>query len=357
MEPATARLPEGTLRDLHDRLARTRWPQTLPETGWERGVPADVLRDLVAAWRDHDWAPWQARLDAIPQVVAQFDGQRVHALHVRSDDPDALALVLTHGWPGSLLDWLPVVDRLRDAFHLVVPSLPGFGFSAPLAGAGGDHRRIAELWARLMADLGYARYGAAGGDSGSIVSPWLARVDPEHVVGVHVHGSLDVPDVDETRLSPAEVDRLAAAHRRTAEDTGYAVLQGTRPHTVGYGLTDSPVAQLAWIVDKVHDWGTWPPDVDHLLATATLYWCTGTGATSAHLYRDTRAEPPHPPSDVPTAVALFPTDPTIRHVAAQQHHLVRWTEHAVGSHFAAVDAPDALATDLRAFFARCGPAT
>ncbi|AEE44536.1 epoxide hydrolase family protein [Cellulomonas fimi] len=350
MEPVTAHLPEGTLADLRARLARTRWPPTLPEVGWDRGVPADVLRDLVDAWLRHDWTPWQDRLDALPQVVTHVDGQRVHALHVRSHDPDALALVLTHGWPGSILDWLPVVERLRDTFHLVVPSLPGFGFSTPLAGPGWDYPRIARACAALMAHLGYTRYGAAGGDSGSIVSPWLARVDPVHVVGVHVHGSLDVPDVDASLLDTAEAERLAAAHRRTAEDTGYAVLQGTRPHTVAYALHDSPVAQLAWVADKVHDWGAWPPDVDHLLATATLYWCTGAGATSAHLYRETRGAPPLPPSDVPTAVALFPTDPTVRRVAAQQHRLVRWTEHAAGSHFAAVDAPDALAADLRAFF-------
>ncbi|WP_456844812.1 epoxide hydrolase family protein [Cellulomonas sp. P5_C6] len=363
MQPFTVHVPDEVLGDLRDRLRRTRWPATLTSVGWSRGVPVDYLQGLVEHWlAGYDWRRVEARLNAVEQVRTSIDGQTVHALHARSADPDALPLVLTHGWPGSVLEYLDLLAPLTapgpDAFHVVVPSLPGVGFSTPLSDEGWDHGRIARAWAALMSSFGYDRYGAAGGDTGSVVSPELGRVALGSVVGVHVHGNLDVPPSHEARTD-AERERLAWASRRRETDTGYAAIHSTRPHTLAYGLADSPVAQLAWIVDKVHDWTDPAVDDpaeavgrDHLLDLATLLWVTGSGATSTHLYYENRVAAPRTvvADDVPFGHALFPTDPAIRHVDARAHRLVHWTEHERGGHFAALEAPNLLVGDLRTFF-------
>ncbi|GIG21995.1 microsomal epoxide hydrolase [Cellulomonas chitinilytica] len=368
MEPFTVEIDEEALADLRDRLRRTRWSRTVPGTGWSRGVPVDVLRDLVGHWlTGYDWQRLRRRLGEVPHLVTTVDGQRIHLVHARSPEPAALPLLLTHGWPGSVLDHLhlvgPLTDPARhggdpaDAFHVVAPSLPGFGFSTPLAGPGWDHHRIARAWPELMTRLGYARFGVVGGDTGSVVSPLVGRIAPDRVVGVHLHGNLDVPRhaPDE---SPAESARVDAGRQRARTDGGYAALQQTRPHTLGHALADSPAGQLAWVLDKLHDWTdpAHPPfggvDLDDVLDLVVLFWVTGTAATSANLYYENRvaAPPPGAPGVVPTAVALFPTDPPTRSAAGRQHHLVRWTELPRGGHFAALEAPDLLVDDLRAFY-------
>jgi pimeloyl-ACP methyl ester carboxylesterase len=368
-------IPQAALDDLHDRLARTRWPAELPGLGWERGVPLGYLRNLAHYWRHtYDWRVWEARLNEFPQFVTHIDGQRIHFLHVRSPEPDALPLIITHGWPGSVVEFMNVIrpltdprsygDDPADAFHIVAPSVPGFGFSTPLAEPGWDHRRIARAWAELMRRLGYDRYGAQGGDTGSIVSPDLARVAPAQVVGVHINGGLSFPSGDPADLqdlTEAEQARLAAAIRLREVGTGYADLQSTRPQTIAYALTDSPVGQLAWIVEKFWEW-TDPArelpedavDRDQLLTDITLYWLTGTGASSAQLYYEVRAAAGSAVarSTVPTGVAIFPTDPAIQRVVAREHHLVHWSEYDRGGHFAAMEAPDLLVADVRAFFRR-----
>lgn len=376
--PVAAHLPGTLLEDLRDRLRRTRWGREVPGTGWTRGTPVAVLRPLVERWASaYSWRIVERRLDQVPQAVTVVDGQRIHLLHARSREPDALPLLLTHGWPGSALDALdllgPLTDpvahggRASDAFHVVVPSLPGAGFSTPLAGPGWDHLRIARAWTVVMTRLGYERFGAAGGDTGSVVSPLVARVAPDRVVGVHVHGSLDLPRLtqqDELSLTARERERVAWGRSRAAVDGGYAAVHGTRPHTLGAALADSPVGQLAWVLDKVHDWadpahpdplGGVDPDV--LLDLATLVWATGTAATSANLYLENRVaaenrvgEVAPAPGDVPTGVALFPTDPSVQAAVARDHRLVRWTELERGGHFAAWEAPDLLVDELRAFF-------
>jgi pimeloyl-ACP methyl ester carboxylesterase len=250
----------------------------------------------------------------------------------------------------------------RDAFDVVAPSLPGFAFSTPVSDPGWDHRRIARAWVELMRRLGYQRYGAHGGDTGFLVSPEVARIASDRVVGVHIYGGLEfdtIPAGDHHRLSDSERHRLEEVDWLRQEATGYAAIQATRPQTVGFALNDSPVAQLAWIVDKFHDW-TDPavalPDEavgrDHLLTNVTLYWLTGTGATSAHQYYENRDAPTTPSkrSGVPTGIAVFPTDPNIRSVAERQHNVVRWTEYTRGGHFAALEAPDLLVDDLRDFY-------
>jgi epoxide hydrolase len=364
-------VPQPDLDDLRQRLQRVRWPAQIPGTGWERGVPLDYLRGLVGRWLTaYDWRAAEARLNSYPQYTTRIDGQTIHLLHVRSAEPDALPLILTHGWPGSVVEFLQVLGPLtdpagyggdpRDAFHVVAPSLPGFGFSVPLEQPGWNHGRIARAWKELMARLGYDRYGAQGGDTGSVVSPEVGRIDPEHVVGVHVNGALAYPAGVPTDLTETERARLAAAERVRREGTGYADLQSTRPQTLAYALADSPVGQLAWIVEKFRDW-TDPDrelpedaiDVDLLLTDVTLYWLTGTGPTSAHLYYENRiADTPRARSPVPTGFAVFPHDTAFRAIAEREHNLVHWSEFSRGGHFAALEAPDLLVGDIRDFFRR-----
>ncbi|MDQ0375069.1 epoxide hydrolase family protein [Cellulomonas humilata] len=368
MRSFAVEIDDEVLDDLRDRLRRTRWSVEVPGTGWSRGVPVGVVREVVDHWLTaYDWTRVERRLAAVPQLVTTIDGQRIHLVHARSAEPDALPLLLTHGWPGSVLDHLdlvgPLTDPARsggdpaDAFHVVAPSLPGSGFSTPLSGTGWDHVRIAQAWLTVMGRLGYEQFGAAGGDAGSVVSPWVGRLDPARVIGVHVHGNLDVPE-HLPGERPDERARVDAGRERATTDGGYAALQSTRPHTLGHALADSPVGQLAWVLDKLHDWTdpARPPfgdvDLDDALDLVVLYWVTGTAATSADLYFENRVAAPAPagPSGVPTGVALFPTDPMTRTAAAHDHHLVRWTEHTRGGHFAALEAPDVLVDELRAFF-------
>ena len=366
-------VPQEDLDDLRDRLERTRWPAASPATGWERGVPMAYVRELVDYWLgSYDWRAWEARLNALPQFTTVIDRQRIHFVHLRSSEPDALPLVITHGWPGSFVELLAIIGPLTDpaahggdegdAFDVIAPSLPGFAFSTPVTEPGWNHQRVARAWVELMRRLGYQRYGAHGGDTGFVVSPEIGRIAPDRVVGVHIYGGLEFDSTaaaDHPRRTDAERRRLAAVDWLRREATGYASIQSTRPQTLGFALNDSAVAQLAWIVDKFHDW-TNPAAVlpdqavgrDHLLTNVTLYWLTGTGATSAHQYYENRAAPAAPVtrSEVPTGIAVFPTDPNLRRVAERQHTVARWTEYARGGHFAALEAPDLLVDDLRAFY-------
>ncbi|MFK4087599.1 epoxide hydrolase family protein [Kribbella sp. NPDC020789] len=360
-------VPEAELEDLRERLRRVRWARQLPGEGWDRGVPVEYLRWAVGQWLEFDWRAGEARLNAYPQFVTRIDGQEIHFLHVRSPEPDALPLVLTHGWPGSVAEFLPVLGPLtdpasyggeaRDAFHVVVPSVPGHGFSVPLE-SGWDHGRIARAWAELMQQLGYERYGAQGGDTGSVVSPLIGFTDPERVVGVHINGGLAYPDIrpeDLYYLTAKERARLSEADRLRDVGTGYADLQGTRPQTVSFALSDSPVGQLAWILEKFWEW-TDPAkplphnavDLDHVLFDVSIYWFTNTSATAANLYYESQR--PYPRSSVPTGIAVFPTDPAIRRVLERRHRIVHWSEFDRGGHFAALEAPDLLVDDIRRFF-------
>ncbi|WP_328523690.1 epoxide hydrolase family protein [Kribbella sp. NBC_00359] len=363
-------VPDEALADLAERLGRIRWPGQLPGGGWDRGVPVDYLRQVVEQWKEYDWRRWEARLNAYPQYTTRIDGQTIHFLHVRSPQADAFPLILTHGWPGSIAEFLPILGPLtdpasyggdpRDAFHIVAPSVPGHGFSVPLDSAGWNHDRIARAWVELMARLGYEQYGAQGGDTGSVVSPLVGQVDPTHVVGVHINGGLAYPALepgDVEQLNDAERARLAAAEQLRAVGTGYAELQGTRPQTVSFGLSDSPVGQLAWIVEKFWEWTdpahARPEDaveLDHLLTDVSIYWFTNTSASSANLYYENRAAADDIRPGVPTGVAVFPTDPAIRRVLDRRHRIVHWSEFTRGGHFAALEAPDLLVDDIRAFF-------
>jgi len=367
-------IPQDRLDDLRLRLANTRWPGELSsDGGWEAGVPLDYLKNLADYWgTEYDWRAYEALLNEYPQFTTVIDGQTVHFLHVRSPEPDALPLIITHGWPGSIAEFMrvigPLTDPVRyggapaDAFHVVAPSLPGFGFSSPLASPGWDTSHVARAWAELMKRLGYDRYGAQGGDTGSVVSPELGRVDPDHVVGVHVNNLGTFPSGDPAELaslSESDRSRLELMSTWGRDMTGYAMVQSTRPQTISYALTDSPVGQLAWIVEKFKEWtdpnAKLPEDAidrDLMLTDVSMYWLTGTAGSAARIYfEDARTwGQARPPSQVPTAVAVFPNDITIRPLAERDHNVVRWTEFSRGGHFAAMEAPDLLVNDMREFF-------
>jgi pimeloyl-ACP methyl ester carboxylesterase len=380
IRPFRIDIPQADLDDLADRLARTRWAADLPGGDpWARGVPAGYLRGLAGHWASsYDWREHEARLNELPQFVTAIDGQRIHFMHVRSPEEGALPLLLTHGWPGSVAEFLDVVGPLSDprahggdpadAFHLVIPSIPGFGFSSPLAGTGWDSERVAQAFVELMARLGYERYGAQGGDYGAIVSPAVGRLAPDRVAGIHVNAatagfiSFAPPsDDDVAEMTDLERSRLARLQHYMNEQMGYVQVQSTRPQTLAHGLTDSPVAQLAWIVEKFKEWtddgAALPEDAvdrDHLLTNVMLYWLTGTAGSSANIYY----EGAHAGgwgqqierSPVPTGVAAFSTDVAIRRYAEAANTITHWSDFDTGGHFAAMEAPELLVGDVRAFF-------
>lgn len=377
IRPFTVNIPQEQLDDLADRLGRTRWPVELPGAGWERGVPVSYLRELAEYWRTgFDWRKQEAGLNRFPQFVTSIDGTDIHFLHVRSPEPGARPLMLVHGWPGSVVEFLEVIGPLSDprahggdpadAFHLVIPSLPGHGFSGPLGGTGWCRGRMAAAFNELMDRLGYERYGVQGGDVGAIIAPEMGRRAPDRVTGVHVNALVTFPSGDPAELAGltgAEQARLAGFKHFRDEMMGYLQLQGTRPNTVAYGLTDSPAGQLGWIVEKFKEWtdaaAELPEDAvdrDLLLANVSVYWFTGTAGSSAQMYWETfhggagwGAER----SSVPTGCAVFGGggDFAIRRMAERDHSIVRWTEFDRGGHFAALEAPDLLVGDVRAFFA------
>jgi pimeloyl-ACP methyl ester carboxylesterase len=373
IRPFRIDVPQSDLDDLHRRLDATRWPDELPGVGWTRGVPLGYLRELARHWRhEYDWRAQEKLLGDLPQYVTEIDGATVHFVHVRSPEPGALPLVLTHGWPGSIVEFLDVIGPLTDpaahggdpadAFHVVIPSLPGFGFSGPTRDAGWDTRRIARAWAELMARLGYERYGAQGGDFGALVSPDLGRVDGEHVAGVHVNaatvGFIPFGGVDEDTLTDVEKARWARQQRFLDDGNAYFQVQATRPQTIAYALTDSPVAQLAWIVEKFKEW-THPVDAlpeavldrDRMLTNVMLYWLTGTAGSAARLYHEAvhTSEWPYR-TEVPTGVAVFAEDISIRRFAEETNTITRWSDFDTGGHFAAMEVPDLLVGDVREFF-------
>ncbi|MFC0031650.1 epoxide hydrolase family protein [Micromonospora chaiyaphumensis] len=379
MQPFRVAVPEADLDDLRRRLAATRWPDELPDVGWERGVPLGYLQELAEYWRTgYDWRAAEARLNRYPQFRTDLDGAPVHFLHVRSPEPDAVPLLITHGWPGSVAEFLDVIGPLsdpaahggdpRDAFHLVIPALPGYGFSRPLPGPGWDVPRIARAWGDLMSRLGYERFAAQGGDAGSVISLALGALYPERLIGAHVNMLMTFPGdpAELSGLDDADRRRLELLGRFDTELSGYMRIQQTRPQTLAYGLTDSPVGQLAWIVEKFREWtdsAKAPEDAvdrDHMLTVASIYWLTATAGSSAQFYyegaaavRAAAAGAPPPPVRAPVGVAVFPHDifqPVRRFAERDYPTITHWTEFDRGGHFAAMEQPDLLVGDIRAFF-------
>jgi pimeloyl-ACP methyl ester carboxylesterase len=399
IRPFRIDIPQAQLDDLNARLANARWPDELPGVGWNRGVPLEYLQDLAEYWRTaYDWRVHEATLNEFPQYVTTIDGQNIHFLHVHSPQPDAESLILLHGWPGGVVDFLDVIGPLSDprahggdpadAFHLVIPSLPGFGFSTPLNGPGMDSARMAGVLAQLMSRLGYDRYGVQGYDTGSWVAPEMGKQDPDHVVGIHVNAMITFPIGTE-----GEMDGFTDVEQRRWQamqnfNDGYLQCNSKRPQTVTYGLHDSPVGQLAWIVEKFKEL-TDPEDGlpedsidrDRILTDVSLYWLTGTAGSAAQIYYEEisanawsdaagawSADSDDSAPDgtgwgeggedwaapqrgtVPTGVLVSAHDVTIRRWAERDHNVVRWTELDRGGHFLAMEAPNLLIGDIREFF-------
>ncbi|WP_067969223.1 epoxide hydrolase family protein [Nocardiopsis trehalosi] len=362
IRPFRAEVPQADLDDLLHRVRNTRYTGELPGAGDAYGVTADYVRDLAAYWVDgYDWRALEDRLNTHPQFTTEIDGQNIHFLHVRSPEPDATPLLLSHGWPMSVVEYLDVIGPLTDprshggdpadAFHLVIPSTPGVGFSGPTTEKGWNRYRTARAYNKLMNRLGYERYGAHGNDGGAFIAPEMGRAAPENVTGVHVTQVFSFPsgDPDElARLDEADLARVAFMQEFMAKNA-FNHLQSTAPQTLAHALADSPVGQLAWSGQL---FGT-AVSRDYILDNVTLYWLTRTSASSMRFYyEDAHAEHPTEPTTVPLGLANFAYDfQSVRPLADRDHeNIVSWNVYDTGSHYAAHDAPDLLVADIRAFF-------
>ncbi len=371
IEPFRIDVPQRDLDDLAARLSAIRWPDEVTGAGTDYGMPLGVVQRLAEHWRTgYDWRAHEAQLNEFPQYRTAIDGQTIHFLHVRSPEPDALPLLLLHGWPGSVLEFARMIGPLTDprahgadpahAFHVVVPSLPGYGFSGPTAEPGWDSSRMARALGMLMSRLGYQRWGAAGGDSGALVGRELGILAPDGLIGVHLMQIFAFPSGDPAEmaaLSEADRQSLSGATADFQSKAGYQKIQQTRPQTLGYGLTDSPAGQLAWNAELWTGWGDYADylDVDTFLTHVSIYWFTRTAGSSArHYYEDAHSGAGYrdAPNKIPTAVAVFPQDfRTVRAFAERANNIVRYTEFDRGGHFAYTTDPDLVVADLREFFA------
>jgi pimeloyl-ACP methyl ester carboxylesterase len=372
IRPFLVEIPEAQIDDRHDRLRRTRWPEAETVDDWSQGIPLSYVQELCRYWaEDYRWRETEQRLNALPQFLVAIDGLDHHFLHVRSPHPGALPLIITHGWPGSIVEFLKVIGPLTDpvafggdpsdAFDVVCPSLPGYGFSGHPGSTGWGIDRIARAWAQLMALLGYECYGAQGGDWGSMVTASLARQDPDHVAGIH----LNMPVVGRDAMSMENLtaeEEATLAHMAEFQkwETGYSGQQSTRPQTLGYGLADSPAGQCAWIVEKFRAWTDCdghPENVltrDELLDNVMLYWLPGTGASSARLYWESYRNVDLSVISAPTGCSIFPNEVirlSRRWAEKRFTDLRYWNELDRGGHFAAFEQPDLFVHELRSFFA------
>ncbi|MFD9959853.1 epoxide hydrolase family protein [Amycolatopsis sp. NPDC058986] len=375
--PFRIEIPEADLADLADRLRRTRWPEPETVADWSQGIPLDYVRRFCEYWADgYDWRASEARLNSFAQYRTEIDGLGIHFLHAESPHPDAFPLVITHGWPGSIVEFTKVIGPLTDptayggdaadAFHVVCPSLPGYGFSDKPKQPGWSVERIASAWAELMERLGYSRYGAQGGDWGSAVTMFMALRNPAPLAGIHLNMPTVGPDKDTLDdLTDAERAALASAREFGEWESGYSGQQSTRPQTLGYGLVDSPAGQCAWVLEKFRAWTDCDGDPenvftrDELLDNIMLYWLPGTGASSARLYWESlkamRKWASESTEDiaVPTGCSIFPkeiTRPSRRWAEKRFTDIRHWNELERGGHFAAFEQPELFVEELRTFF-------
>jgi pimeloyl-ACP methyl ester carboxylesterase len=373
IEPYQIRVDDAVLEDLRTRLARTRFPDQIEDTGWEYGFPVDYLRDLVAYWRDqYDWRVQEARLNELPHFRTRIDGQSIHFIRARSAHAGALPLLIMHGWPGSVVEFLDVIPLLTapeahggsadDAFHVIAPSLPGYGFSEPTHTRGWDGWRIARAFTELMRRLGYTRYGAQGGDWGAQVATRIGALDSEHCAAIHLNMPIADRPEDRVQLSEEEQADLAAMQGFRREESGYAQVQGTKPQTLGVGLNDSPAGLLAWIMEKFRTWSDCdghPENIfarDQLITNVMTYWVTQTIPSSTRLYWENQ----HVGSEhgapefvgVPTGIARYPKEPIRlpRAWVERRYNVTHWAEMPRGGHFAAMEQPALFVDDVRTFF-------
>ncbi len=368
--PFRIAIPALEIEDLVRRLRDTRWPEPATVGDWSQGVPLPYLQDLCRHWAErYDWPARQERLNSFPQYKTTIDGLGIHFVHLPSPHAGAVPLILTHGWPGSFVEFLEVIGPLTDppahggdkgdAFHVVVPSLPGYAWSDKPAAPGWDVARTARAWAALMARLGYDRYGAQGGDWGSMVTTSIGAQDPGHVMGIHVNMVIAGPSGDEGEPTEAEQSALAAMAHYLQYDSGYSQEQATRPQTIGYSLVDSPVGQCAWILDKFWSWTDAAGDpvaalgADRILDNIMVYWLPAAGASSARMYWESFRNPPRDPVSVPMGASVFPKEilRASKRWASRQYSDIRyWGEPAAGGHFAAFEQPSLFVDEVRAFF-------
>jgi len=367
------RVDDSILSDLHSRLARTRFPDQIVGAGWEYGTPVAYVRELVEYWRDkYDWRAQEARLNELPHFRTRIDGQAIHFIHARSRHAGAFPVLLLHGWPGSIVEFLDVIPRLTepeahggraaDAFHVIAPSLPGYGFSEPTRTLGWDVRRIANAFIELMHRLGYPSYGAQGGDWGAQIATRIGPLDPEHCAAIHLNMPIASRPPNATPLNDEEKTDLAAMEHFQREESGYALEQGTKPQTLSMALNDSPAGLLAWIVEKFRTWSDCGGNLestytrDQLITNVMLYWVTQTIASSARLYWESRhggmwQETPEFVA-APTGVARYPKEVLRfpRSWVERQYNVTHWAVQPRGGHFAAMEQPELFALDLRNFF-------
>ncbi|MEP6987337.1 MAG: epoxide hydrolase [Chloroflexota bacterium] len=382
IKPFRINIPQAALDDLQYRLEHTQWPDQLPGDGWTRGVPLNYLQSLAEYWRSgFDWRKQEAALNTFPQFMTEIDGQPIHFVHVRSVEPDAKPLLLLHGYPSSIVEFMQIIEPLtnprahggdpKDAFHVVAPSLPGFGFSIPVKEAGWDLSRSSQAFAQLMKGLGYDRYYAHGGDIGSGIVGMLGRVDGDHMCGGHVvteptslallGGPIADPDTN-TNLSDGEKARMRYLRELQTEGKGYLQIQSTKPQTLAYALADSPVGQLAWIVEKFQAWtnvaANLPEDAvgrDQLLTNISLYWFNRIGATAANfIYEAFHSSAPWAAaSSAPMGYAAFNiknVEKAMRDMVDPKRQIKHWSDFVEGGHFPAMEVPDLLVNDIRDFF-------
>lgn len=374
-EPFTINVPDSVLTDLRERLDRVRWPGEVPNTAWDYGANLADMKELVDYWRTrYEWRAQERQLNRWKHFRTTIDGQRIHYIHERGKGPKPFPLIITHGWPGSIAEFMDVIGPLTDpaahggdpadAFDVIAPSLPGYGFSDPTHERQVNIIRIAEWFAVLMNDvLGYSRYGAQGGDWGAMVTSRLGFADAQHVAGIHLNMVGVAPHpANRQNLSPAEQTFLKSMEKWRGEETGYQNIQGTKPQTLGYGLNDSPVGLCAWITEKFRTWSDCNGKIensytkDQLLTNIMIYWVTQTINSSTRLYYEERHHPWRMGKDekvtVPTAIALFPKEIAAppREWAERSYNVQRWTPMPAGGHFAAMEKPKLLVADVRAFF-------
>jgi len=371
IRPFQIHASDDDLDDLRRRLRATRWPDAEPVSDWSQGIPLAYLREVCSYWSEkYDWREREARLNAFPQFRSEVQGLGIHFVHVRSPEPDALPLVITHGWPGSIVEFQKVIAPLtdpaahggdaRDAFHVVCPSLPGYGFSDKPRETGWGVEKIADAWGELMRRLGYERYVAQGGDWGSMVTTRIGIQDPEHCAGIHLNMPIAPPTPDTIGSpTPAEQAALKSMEDYGRFDSGYSKQQSTRPQTLGYGLVDSPAGQAAWVLEKFWSWTDCdghPENVltrDELLDNVMLYWLPATGASSARLYWESFDKPSLDAVHVPTGCSIFPKEIfrcSRRWAEKRFPNLVHWNELPRGGHFAAFEQPDLFVEEVRAGF-------
>ena len=369
--PFRINIPEADLDDLRRRLQQTRWPEAETVDDWSQGMPLGYIRDLCEYWlQSYDWRATEASLNRFPQFKTKIDGLEIHFIHARSPHDDALPLVLTHGWPGSIVEFGKVIEPLTDpvahgghaadAFHVVCPSLPGYGFSGKPSAPGWSTTRTADAWDQLITRLGYDRYGAQGGDWGAQVTTGIGMRHPDRVVGIHLNMPIAVPDPDTMdHLTEREQAALASMKHYSDWDSGYFKEQSTRPQTVGYGLVDSPAGLCAWIVEKFWSWTDSDGDPanvlsrDEMLGNVMLYWLPATGASSARMYWESATKPLLGPTKVPVGCSIFPKEifrPSRRWAEKQFPDLRYWNELTKGGHFAALEQPVAFTEEVRAAF-------